>query len=303
MIENINELKAIHAQACAAVMKIDRTLTPDVDAFWPLYLQTALNLDNVAGQAEKIAPVQGYTPGIPWSLHLEAYDAYSKRWSPQPAMIDLEGRNCRGGFSTGELDDFIPGWRDRVSEIGKLKARVADLEAQVAARPPFEEQAEAVRVAERIEAIMEQAQVYASAWSLVGGVFDSGNALETAAQEKANLRALLAGRSGDDAAQADAVRVEWISVTDQLPRSEWDKYYHDDFSEPVAVMIDFEGAVRRSEMTWRYSFAYGGWVGAGLREGYKPSDYEDFGRVTHWSPLPAPLAAPAASAGDQEAGS
>lgn len=80
---------------------------------------------------EKIAPVQGYAPGIPWSLHLEAYDAYSKKWSPQPAMIDLEGRNCRGGFSTGELDQFIPGWRDRVSEIGKLRARVAELEAQI----------------------------------------------------------------------------------------------------------------------------------------------------------------------------
>lgn len=86
-----------------------------------------------AGATEKIAPVQGYTPGIPWSLHLEAYDAYSKRWAPQPAMIDLEGRNCRGGFSTGELDKFIPGWRDRVSEIGKLKARVAELEVQAAA--------------------------------------------------------------------------------------------------------------------------------------------------------------------------
>ncbi|CAD6536089.1 hypothetical protein LMG27952_03105 [Paraburkholderia hiiakae] len=42
-----------------------------------------------------------------------------------------------------------------------------------------------------IDAIMEQAQVFASAWSLVGGVFDSGNALETAEQEKAALREML----------------------------------------------------------------------------------------------------------------
>jgi hypothetical protein len=75
--------------------------------------------------AEKIAPVQGYTAGIPWSLHLEAYDAYCKRWSPQKALI--EG-GCRGGFHVDELDQFIPGWRDRVSEIGRLKARVAELE-------------------------------------------------------------------------------------------------------------------------------------------------------------------------------
>lgn len=82
---------------------------------------------------EKIAPVQGYSPGIPWSLHLEAYEVYCKKYGKQDAMIDLEGKNCRGGFHVGELDEFIPGWRDRVSEITKLKARVAELEAQIAA--------------------------------------------------------------------------------------------------------------------------------------------------------------------------
>lgn len=70
----------------------------------------------------KMAPVQGYPGGIPWAIHLEAYEVYSKKWAPQPALIDLEGRNCRGGFSTGELDEFIPGWRDRVSEFGKMKS-------------------------------------------------------------------------------------------------------------------------------------------------------------------------------------
>lgn len=82
---------------------------------------------------EKIAPVQGYTPGIPWSLHLEAYDAYCRKWGAQPALIDLEGRGCRGGFGTRELDDFIPGWRDRVSEIGKLRAEIVRLTADLAA--------------------------------------------------------------------------------------------------------------------------------------------------------------------------
>lgn len=77
----------------------------------------------------KIAPVQGYSPGIPWSLHLEAYDAYEKKCSSQAALIDLDRRGCRGGFSTGELDDFIPGWRDRVGEIAHLRKRVAELEA------------------------------------------------------------------------------------------------------------------------------------------------------------------------------
>ena len=85
--------------------------------------------------AEKIAPVQGYTPGIPWSMHLEAYDVYCKRYGKQPALIDLEGRNCRGGFGTNELDMFIPGWRDRLSEFNAMKARIAELEAMLAAAP------------------------------------------------------------------------------------------------------------------------------------------------------------------------
>lgn len=83
---------------------------------------------------EKIAPVQGYTPGIPWSMHLEAYDEYCRRYGKQQALIDLEGRNCRGGFSAGELDMFIPGWRERLSELNKLKARIRSLE--VNARTP-----------------------------------------------------------------------------------------------------------------------------------------------------------------------
>ena len=78
---------------------------------------------------EKMAPVQGYTPGIPWSLHLEAYDVYSRKWAPQPALIDLEGRGCRGGFTTSELDEFIPGWRDRVSELVRVKAQRDELVA------------------------------------------------------------------------------------------------------------------------------------------------------------------------------
>jgi hypothetical protein len=87
------------------------------------------DLDRIAKlPVEKIAPVQGYAPGIPWSMHLEAYDSYCKQYGEQKALVDLEGCNCRGGFATEELDHFIPGWRDRVSEIGKLKARIVELE-------------------------------------------------------------------------------------------------------------------------------------------------------------------------------
>lgn len=75
------------------------------------------------------APVQGYPPGIPWPLHLEAYEAYAKKWTKQAALIDLKGRGCRGGFGIDELNDFVPGWRERVSYIGRLEARLAELEA------------------------------------------------------------------------------------------------------------------------------------------------------------------------------
>jgi hypothetical protein len=75
---------------------------------------------------EKRAPVQGYRARIPWAMHLRAYDAYCKRYGRQDALIDLEGRNCRGGFSVGELDVFIPGWRDELSEIAKLKGERDD---------------------------------------------------------------------------------------------------------------------------------------------------------------------------------
>jgi hypothetical protein len=40
---NEKELRAIHAKACVAVSKVGPTLTPDLDAFWPIYLLAALS--------------------------------------------------------------------------------------------------------------------------------------------------------------------------------------------------------------------------------------------------------------------
>lgn len=82
------------------------------------------------------APVQVGRGGkmyIPWDIHLEAYEAYCKKWSHQIALIDLHGRGCRGGFGTEELDGFVPGWRDRVTAFGKMEARLVELEAKLAA--------------------------------------------------------------------------------------------------------------------------------------------------------------------------
>lgn len=70
----------------------------------------------------KIAPVQGYAPGIPWLMHIRAYEAYCAKCGPQCALIDLEGRNCRGGFHTSELDQFIPGWREELEKQAIARA-------------------------------------------------------------------------------------------------------------------------------------------------------------------------------------
>lgn len=81
-------------------------------------------------QEQKRAPVQGFSAGIPWDMHLRAYDVYCKKYGRQRALI--EG-NCRGGFGTGELDRFIPGWRDELSERIKLQIRAKMAEAKGAA--------------------------------------------------------------------------------------------------------------------------------------------------------------------------
>ena len=44
-----------------------------------------------------------------------------------------------------------------------------------------------------VEKLMEQAQIFASAWSLVGGQFDGGDQLEQAEEEKERLRGLVEG--------------------------------------------------------------------------------------------------------------
>lgn len=46
-------------------------------------------------------------PYMPKAVTLAAYEVYRHLFGEQPAMIDLEGRNCRGGFGTGELIAFL----------------------------------------------------------------------------------------------------------------------------------------------------------------------------------------------------
>jgi hypothetical protein len=61
--------------------------------------------------ATEFHPVQigdlGRNPRLPAAVTLRAYEVYCHVFSPQPAMIDLERRNCRGGFGAGELIAFL----------------------------------------------------------------------------------------------------------------------------------------------------------------------------------------------------
>jgi hypothetical protein len=79
----------------------------------------------------RIVPVQGYSAGIPWSMHLRAWDVYARKWGRSQSAERLAER---GGFHVDELDEFIPGWREEVGEITQLSARVAELEAELAAQ-------------------------------------------------------------------------------------------------------------------------------------------------------------------------
>lgn len=59
----------------------------------------------------ELHPIQigelGRNPKIPASVALRAYEVYQHIFGVQPALIDLAGRNCRGGFGGGELIAFL----------------------------------------------------------------------------------------------------------------------------------------------------------------------------------------------------
>lgn len=58
------DLLIIHAHACATVLKADKTLTPEVDAFWPLYLRAVLTAPHQVASVE--ARDENDTARIDW---------------------------------------------------------------------------------------------------------------------------------------------------------------------------------------------------------------------------------------------
>jgi len=178
---------------------------------------------------EKRAPVQGYAAGIPWSMHLRAYDVYCKRYGAQPALIDLEGRNCRGGFGCSELDMFIPGWREELSELTQLRAALHSAET---ARDEAQERSDTTAGQLR-EARTNEAHVRA--------------ALASATADVARLRVIY----------ADGYCERCSRLSDPLTRAlekcgvptgaeDWQKTYG---PEKVLAMRDYETALRRLLIT------------------------------------------------------
>lgn len=62
------------------------------------------------------------TTRIPWSIAERAYASYAARYGHDQSLERLAER---GGFSTGEMDMFAPGWREEVSEIARLRTQLA----------------------------------------------------------------------------------------------------------------------------------------------------------------------------------
>jgi len=94
-------------------------------------------------------------------------------------------------------------------EAIKAQARCIELEAEVQAL-------RGAVPAGWVDSVMEQAQVFASAWSLVGGCFDSGNAMEDAEAAKNELRAMLAAAPQPAAQPTEPAYTEAVSLATAL---------------------------------------------------------------------------------------
>jgi hypothetical protein len=83
--------------------------------------------DKCGGELGRTFPIQrslnryvvAYPMQIPWSVAELAYSVYASRYGVGQSLEVLAGRG--GGFGPGEMDEFLPGWRDRCDEIVRLR--------------------------------------------------------------------------------------------------------------------------------------------------------------------------------------
>jgi hypothetical protein len=90
------------------------------------------------------------------------------------------------------LDNLLY-WDNGKSDYDQAREAITAIKQALAAQPAAPKGWKLVPVmpAAWIDSVMEQAQVFASAWSLVGSRFDSGNEMKNAEQAKAELRVML----------------------------------------------------------------------------------------------------------------
>jgi hypothetical protein len=99
-----------------------------------------------------------------------------------------------------------------------------------------------------IDSVMEQAQVFASAWSLVGSRFDSGNEMENAEQAKAELRVMLISpptpqpvpvKTYHDGKPWPVAPKPWVGLTDE--EAQW---IYDNGRTPAGMMEMVEAKLK-----------------------------------------------------------
>lgn len=130
--------------------------------------QAKLMEDLEAAIAEQKDPISHYARGFTDAIHRlkPTNSAHTGNLDADAALVMLDRMDV-------SADDDA-----RVDAIAKTIRNLA-------------EQAKPQEPSEWIDSIMSQAQVFASAWSLVGGGFDAGDMMEVAYQEKAELRDML----------------------------------------------------------------------------------------------------------------
>lgn len=72
-------------------------------------------------------PFKPYPLRIPWSVAELAYSVYAGRYGTSQSLERLAER---GGFGDGEMDEFLPDWRDRCDTIAELRRQLAALREQ-----------------------------------------------------------------------------------------------------------------------------------------------------------------------------
>lgn len=89
------------------------------------------------------------------------------------------------------------------------------------------------------EKIMDEAQVFASAWSMVGGPFDSGNALDDAEAAKEALRQVVRKTLAEASAPAKPRLIGWRTADYLMETS--DKKKAENWSVHHEIQPVFEG--------------------------------------------------------------